>query len=296
MRTVGPDTIGVVVPMYNVATTVERTLASICAQSYRDLDIIVVDDGSTDHSASIVQRWHDPRVRVITTENAGVSAARNRGAAATDSRYLAFCDADDVWHSRKLEKQIAAISNSPDALIWCWYDEIDEQGNVSRLGEMSSEETLEALCRWNIIGALGSSMLVSRRVFELAGGFDTTLQAAEDYSFALETAVRFPVKVIRERLLSYRVTTTNTSSNTRKLYIGLTLVLDRFAVKHPECKADLDIHRRVAALAYYYRSLELGDYAAARFFYKELSQQGALCPGLKRNFARSWLKKIIRKR
>jgi glycosyltransferase involved in cell wall biosynthesis len=281
--------------LYNGATTIERTLSSICAQTYTDLDIVVVNDGSTDQSERIVNLWRDPRVRLVSKLNAGLSAARNSGSAATQAPFLAFCDADDIWSPRKLEAQMETLSNHPDALVWCWYDEIDANGNVTRLGEMSSEESLESLCRWNFIGN-GSSMLVSRRVFEISGGFDTTLKAAEDYSFALQVADKYPVKVVRERLLSYRVTSTNMSSNTRNLYNNLIIVLNRFAAKRPEYKADLDIHRRVAALAYYYRSLDLRDYTAARFFYYELWQQGALCSGLKRNFARSWLKNTFIKK
>ena len=294
MRTVGPQTIGVVVPMYNGALTIERTLASICTQTYSDLDIVVINDGSTDQSSSVVQRWPDPRVRLITKMNAGVSAARNAGVAATAAPYLAFCDADDIWKPGKLAAQMDMLSNYPDALVWCWYDEIDTDGNVSHLGEMSSEESLDALCRWNIIGAGGSSMLISRRIFNLSSGFDTTLQGAEDYSFALEIAEKYPLKVVRERLLSYRITATNTSSDVRKLYMYLINVLDRFAIKRPEYKADLDVHRRVAAVAYYYRSLQLADYSAARFFYGELAQLGALCAGLRRNFVRSWLKNVCK--
>lgn len=289
MQTVGSQTVGVIVPMYNGAATIEETLASVCNQTHRDLDIVVVNDGSTDQSPNIVQNWPDSRVRLLSQDNAGLSATRNRGAAATDAPYLAFLDADDIWLPRKIEAQLEAISRRPDALIWCWYDEIDEYGKFRRAPDMNPEATLQNLCRWNIVGN-GSSMLVSRRAFDASGGFDTSLTAAEDYAFALEVADMFLLEVVPERLMSYRVSSSSMSSDTRKVYDNLNVVLDQFAKKHPEHRADLNIHREVAVLGLYYRSLQVRDFSAARFFYKKLKKHGPLPTGVKRNFVRSWLK------
>src|ERR1700750_1680734 len=108
------DIVGVVVPMFNAERTIAGTLASICAQTHHPLDIVVVDDGSTDGSAAIVDGWRarDNRVRLIHQPNAGVASARNAGAAATTAQYLAFVDADDLWAPEKIESQLLLLHDT----------------------------------------------------------------------------------------------------------------------------------------------------------------------------------------
>ena len=121
----GDATVGVVVPLYNSKTTINETLASIVNQTYRNLDILVVDDGSSDNGPRIVEQWsaRDHRVRLIRQTNAGVAAARNIGAAAATGEYLAFCDADDLWAPRKIELQLNALAASAgrSEYVYCWY-------------------------------------------------------------------------------------------------------------------------------------------------------------------------------
>lgn len=288
------DTVGVIIPMFNAARTIEETLRSACAQTHRDLDIVVVDDGSTDASPAIVQRFPDPRVRLLHQANAGVAAARNNGARATFAPYLAFLDADDVWHPAKVGRQLALLADTPDALVWCWYDEIDDEGIVSASPELRSSATLADLCRWNIVGN-GSSMLVSRRAFDDSGRFDTTLrerdaQGCEDYAFALSIAERFPIRIVAERLMGYRVSNNNMSANTRKMWRSLNLVIDDFGARHPEFAPDLQAHRGLATVCYYYRALQVRDYAAAWHFLRQSMRDCAMQPKMRRNLIRSWLR------
>src|ERR1700752_2239659 len=104
-------TVGVVVPMFNAERTIRATLTSVCRQSHQALDIVVVDDGSTDRSASIVASYarQDRRIRLIRQSNAGVAHARNSGAASTDAAFLAFVDADDLWAPSKIALQMRAL-------------------------------------------------------------------------------------------------------------------------------------------------------------------------------------------
>ena len=280
--------------MYNAARTIEETLASACAQTHRDLDIVVVDDGSTDESAAIVQRWPDARVRLLRQKNAGVAAARNFGAASTTAPYLAFLDADDIWDPRKTQAQLEALSDCPDALVWCWYDEIDDEGRISDSPDLSSREEFGELCRWNIVGN-GSSMLVSRRAFEESGGFDTTLrdrdaQGCEDYSFALRIAEKFPMKLVRERLVGYRVSNNSMSTNTRRMWRSHAHVIEDFAARHPEHAEEFESNRKLALLCYYYRSLQVRDYGAAVRFLVRSWRSNALKPHMGRSLVKSWLR------
>src|SRR5882672_6621288 len=104
-------TVGVVVPMFNAELTIGVTLTSICRQTYQFLDIVVVDDGSTDRSASIVASYAqiDRRIRLLRQSNAGVAHARNSGAASTDAAFLAFVDADDLWAPPKIQLQLRVL-------------------------------------------------------------------------------------------------------------------------------------------------------------------------------------------
>jgi len=105
----GPPLVSVIIPMFDAERHVAETVRSVGAQTHRALEIIVVDDGSTDRSAEVVERVDDDRCRVIQQPNAGPAAARNTGVAAARGDMLAFVDADDLWTPRKLELQVAAL-------------------------------------------------------------------------------------------------------------------------------------------------------------------------------------------
>ncbi len=103
--------VSVVIPAFNASTYIERTLRSVMRQTYAALEIVVVNDGSTDHTAKLVEQIaaSDSRIRLLSTPNRGVAAARNTGIEASSGRFVAFLDADDLWHPTKIEKQVNAL-------------------------------------------------------------------------------------------------------------------------------------------------------------------------------------------
>ena len=108
--------VSVVIPAYNAAQTLAETLESALAQTYRAIEVLVIDDGSTDETAAIVERYaaQDGRVRLLrNAENAGVSCARNRGVRAAVYPWIAFLDSDDRWRPEKLERQLTAVQRHP---------------------------------------------------------------------------------------------------------------------------------------------------------------------------------------
>ena len=105
----------VIVPLYQKAATVSRTVGSILSQRFEDFELIVVDDGSVDDGPRIVAEFDDPRVSLIRQNNAGPGAARNRGIRAARGTYVAFLDADDTWRSDYLERMVAALDAAPEA-------------------------------------------------------------------------------------------------------------------------------------------------------------------------------------
>jgi glycosyltransferase involved in cell wall biosynthesis len=112
IRAVTGPGVTAVIPAYNMEALVGRTLASALGQTYPHLEIIVIDDGSTDRTRAIVDKMAagDPRVRVISVENGGLAAARNLGTRLSTTPYVAYLDADDLWHPEKIARQIAALS------------------------------------------------------------------------------------------------------------------------------------------------------------------------------------------
>lgn len=109
--------ISIVIPLYNKVNTIARALDTVLAQTYQDFEVVVVDDGSTDGGAAIVDQYADPRIRLIRQENAGVSAARNKGIAEARGEYVAFLDADDEWMPEFLEEIVALQQEFPKCRV-----------------------------------------------------------------------------------------------------------------------------------------------------------------------------------
>ncbi|MGO4569782.1 glycosyltransferase family 2 protein [Rhizobium sp. 2YAF20] len=245
-------TVGVVVPMFNAERTIRATLTSICQQSHEALDIVVVDDGSTDRAASIVASYakNDRRIRLIRQPNAGVAHARNSGAAATDAAFLAFVDADDLWAPSKIALQLRVLQDggSSAGLAYCWFAHIDEDGRVFSLHNQPDADggVLQRMCRKNFVGN-GSSMLVRRSAFEQAGQFDPSLrtrnaQGCEDLLMCLRIAERYEFRVVPQHLVGYRMTNTNMSSDVLQMLRSCEIVLAEFREKYPQFWGDLDAH------------------------------------------------------
>jgi glycosyltransferase involved in cell wall biosynthesis len=267
------DLVGVVVPMHNAERTIAATLDSICRQTHQKLDIIVVDDGSTDGSVAIVDDRirHDRRVRLIRQVNAGVAAARNAGAAGTPAVFLAFVDADDLWAPTKIEYQLKAIHRGgPDVgLAYCWFASIDQGDRVVSFGPQPLHEgdTMAALCESNWIGN-GSSLLLRRAAFEKAGGYDLALRAqgaegAEDLLICFRIAEHFTFAVVPRYLVGYRATPNSLSTDVMLRFRSTELVIEEYRAKLPRHADKLDHHLQAARQWYAYRAGAGGLYADA---------------------------------
>jgi glycosyltransferase involved in cell wall biosynthesis len=273
------EAVGVVVPMYNSERTIAATLASICAQTHRRLDVVVVDDGSTDGSARIAASWcrRDPRVRLVHQSNAGVAAARNAGAEAASAQFLAFVDADDIWAPPKIEYQLAALkAGGPAAgLAYCWYASIDQRDRVVSFGPqpLIEGQAMRKLCQANWIGN-GSSLLLRREAFERAGGYDSSLRArhaqgAEDLLMCLRVAEHAEFRVIPRYLVGYRMAPDSMSSDSLQMFRSTELVLEEFLAKYPDCAAEIDGHLQESRTWFAYRAGGSGRTAAALLLLRE---------------------------
>jgi glycosyltransferase involved in cell wall biosynthesis len=209
--------VSIIIPAYNAERFLARTLKSALSQDYESFDIIVVNDGSTDDTAKIVSEFRavDQRVRLISTDNYGVAAARNAGISATTAEFLAFLDADDLWCPSKLRLQVEALNGKDDcAAVYTWSLSIDENDRVKRQ-ITSCELSGYILCRHLITWPVGngSSLLVRRAVALDIGGFDSGFKelgcgGAEDRS-----SRRVPYWARREGMESTDATCRRASTN-----------------------------------------------------------------------------------
>ena len=230
--------------MYDSAATIAETLESVINQTYRKLDILVVDDGSIDEGPQIVARFaaRDPRISLMTQKNAGVAAARNAGAKALDAPYLSFVDADDLWAPEKIALQLAALDRGGEriGLAYTWFSLIDENSRVisNDYRPLHEGQVLEHMCRGNFVGN-GSSILLRRSVFDRIGGFDAALRAAnaqgcEDLMICLKAAEVTEFALVPQHLVGYRLTHFNMSSDVAQMERSLRMVLGQFRSSYPQ--------------------------------------------------------------
>jgi glycosyltransferase involved in cell wall biosynthesis len=196
--------VSVIIPTYNRADLVRQALASVQAQTYRDFEIVVVDDGGTDGAFEVLSAWQEIRVLRHVCRR-GVSAARNTGVAAARGEWLAFLDSDDLWLPDKLARQIFLLQGQPELLI-CQTDETWVRRGVRVNQPLSHRKAagkifLPSLRRCMISP---SAVMLHRRLLEDHGGFDETLPAAEDYDLWLRLTWRYEVGLIDDPLVIKR--------------------------------------------------------------------------------------------
>ncbi len=220
--------VSVVIPVYNGESTLQATLDSVLTQTLTNFELIVVNDGSTDGTADLLATVQDDRLHVHHYPNKGLAASRNRGMRLATGTYISFLDADDLWTSDKLARQVAALEQLPTAAVaYSWTDYIDADGeflqsgtHVSATGQVFSE-----LLTLNFIES-GSNVLIRREALEQVGGFDETLTAAEDWDMWLRLAQQYEfVPVPAAQVLYRRVN--SMSSNVIRQERECRKVLDR---------------------------------------------------------------------
>lgn len=200
-----PLTVSVVIPVFNGREWVRAAVESALAQTERAREVIVVDDGSTDDTPAVLGSYGD-RIRAISQRNSGVASARNAGMRAAEGDLIAFLDADDVWHPRKLELQTRALAAHPEiGLLGTRVFDWPAQGYPSVVGAPAPGVTrVEAgsLAVKNYLTV--SSVMVRREVAQRAGEFDTQLQGAADHDYWLRAAEHAGVGNLEARLTGYR--------------------------------------------------------------------------------------------
>jgi glycosyltransferase involved in cell wall biosynthesis len=220
--------VSVIIPAYNAMTYLPATLKSVLRQTFTDFEVLIVNDGSSDHILEWVSEIVDPRVKLIFQENKGVSTARNTGITHAQGEYIAFLDADDLWESTKLEKQVRCLEENPAiGLVHTWIILIDEQGKSSGRVISSNAEgnAWKQVVEHNPIQT--STVLVRRCCLETVGVFDQNLRSAEDWELWVRIASRYLLAIVKEPLVFYRLHSHNTTKNWRLIEQGLNPVIEK---------------------------------------------------------------------
>ena len=212
-------TVSVIIPTYNRAEFVGRAIKSVLNQTYRNFELLVVDDGSSDNTKEVVKDFKSSRLKYIRhEENEGVSSARNSGIKKSTGKYLAFLDSDDEWLPGKLEKQVERFSASEFSDVGLVYTgayilkkpgQIISKQTPSHSGQLFNT----ILKKGNIVCGGGSSVLIKRECFNEVGVFREDLPAAEDYEMWLRIARFFKFDYIEELSVKYYEQANNRMSN-----------------------------------------------------------------------------------
>lgn len=256
--------ISVVIPTYNYGRFLREAIDSVLAQTYAPLEILVVDDGSTDDTEQIVASYGE-RVRYIRQRNAGVGAARNNGIAQARGEYVAFLDSDDLWLPEKLAKEIARFEADPElGLVYSGAERFDQSGTLDvSLDGIEGWIAPELLRLERSVISSGSSILIPKRVAEEVGGFNADLPPSEDWDFCYRLALRYRVGFVPEVLVRYRQHGSGLHLNVARMERAMMLALANvFASSDPAVQSQRRrtygrMHRVLAGCYFHRRNVPL---------------------------------------
>ncbi|MFH1213506.1 MAG: glycosyltransferase [Candidatus Neomarinimicrobiota bacterium] len=218
-----PGKISVIIPTYNREISLERAIDSVLEQTYRNFELIVIDDGSTDNTVSIIRKFRK-RIRYYSRLHGGVSSARNLGLEKSEGTWVAFLDSDDYWLPRKLERQMQCLTENPRWLVlqtdekWIRHGTVVNPMNKHRKYSGWIFRQCLPLC---IVSP--SAVIVHQKVFNDVGVFDESLPVCEDYDLWLRIALKYEIGLLPEKLI---VKTGGHADQLSKKYWGM----DRYRV------------------------------------------------------------------
>lgn len=236
--------VSAIVPAYNAQAFISDTLDSIINQTYTNIEVLVVDDGSQDRTAEIVESiaQKDSRVTLLRQSNAGVAAARNLAIQKSTGDYIAPIDADDIWYHQKIEKQMECMLKADPSvgLVYTWTAGVTEKGLLDGGYTnylIEGEVYLALLCK-NFVGN-ASVPLIRRTCIERVGGYNVQLkennaQGCEDWDLMLRVAEHYQFRVVPELLVGYRGVPGSMSCNTKSMGKSYALILEESQKKYPE--------------------------------------------------------------
>ena len=222
-------TISIIIPAYNARKTIIKTIESVRQQTHTDWELIIINDGSTDDTIEVAKSIEDSRIRVFDYLNGGVATARNRGIERATGDYIAFLDADDTWTSNKLELQLKALQQNPQASVaysWTYFlyeatgvcspsEPIYHQGNVYT--ELLSNNFL----------CSGSNPLIRSEAIDAVGFFDSSFPHCADWDYYLRLAGLYEFVVVPQHQIYYLQSANSMTSKIGAIEKQLAAMLDK---------------------------------------------------------------------
>ncbi|MCK6482895.1 MAG: glycosyltransferase [Phycisphaerae bacterium] len=278
-------TVSVIIPSFNSRDVLPDAINSALAQTVAPLEVIVVDDGSTDDTAEVVARFGS-RVRYLRRENGGPAAARNTGIAAAHGEWLAFLDADDVWLPDKLAAQLATAEIEHADAVFCANvsHSGDDEAFICYDGGLTRDVLLPGLLQRNVLSGGGSTALIHRHVFEAVGGFDRAVNASEDRDLFIRVADAFRVAYVPRALARIRRGPVRYGGNVERNLLNGLEILRRHAHRVADLPKAGRIIRRARACVHERAGIDFLMYGDAASAWRHLLRAVWLSPPL----ADSW--------
>lgn len=236
----------VVVPAYNRATLIAQSIDSALAQTYPNVEIVIVDDGSTDNTEQVVRDRYGAKVRFLKQQNAGPAVARNHGIAEAKGDLIALLDSDDLWAPDKLARQIPHLLDGTPRIVTCgveWFN--TDTGAPTAAYIPKAGMTFHDVLGFDLLAP--QSLLFPKSVNDAIGGSDSSLRGPEDWDFNLRATARFPIAVVPEVLVRIRNHGDQLSGDKTKLYNQCLRVLEKNKNLHTNCPDCLAARKRALA-------------------------------------------------
>ena len=277
--------VSLVVPAHNAERFIEGTIRSLLSQTYRHIEVIVIDDGSSDRTAALVTsiQEEDPRVVLLRQANLGVAAARNAGIERARGELIAPVDADDLWYPRAIEKLAGCLDEQGPGvgIAYAWSAYIDEQGLLTggfRAATLEGDVFATLLCH-NFLGNASCTML-RRECFDVTGGYDSGFrehaeQGCEDWDFYLRVSEHYHFRVVPELLIGYRKVAGRMSSDSERMARSHSYMLHKVYKRHPRLPGFLS---RISKSSFYlYLADEGGPASRGAWLRRAFASAPLLC-------------------
>jgi len=268
----------IIIPLYNKATFLKETIKSVFQQTFTDFEIIIINDGSTDHSLEIAKSYQNDKVKIYSQINQGVSCARNLGIEKSTTEYCCFLDADDIWKPNHLESLYNLIQNFPEAGLYCNRYEIQINKNQTTKTvydfEKSYEGYLSDFFKSSYISriATSSSTCIPKKIYSEIGGFDSKITNGEDLDFWIRIALKYKVVISNQISLIYNFQYNNESSSKLNIEKQTLPNLEKYRTEEAQnssLKRFLDLYRIEYALHFHIA----GNKKQKEFYLKNVAKE-----------------------
>jgi glycosyltransferase involved in cell wall biosynthesis len=222
--------VSTIIPTYNAIAYLPEAIDSVLKQTFKDFELIIVDDGSSDRTFEWASQIKDPRVKIIWQDKYGSARARNRGIAIAEGEYIALLDADDVWETTKLEKQVNFLDRNPEiGLVDTSVVLINENGKSTGkvVTSKAEKDVWKELVQFQPVCSCDSTPLIRRECFETVGLFDEDLLFLEDLDFWIRLASHYQFGAIKEPLVRYRQYSGSKSTNCQETLLAFRQIIEK---------------------------------------------------------------------